>query len=189
MSHYRALVIGVSLGGLDALGQLFQTLSSKFALHVCVVQHLLAGQHSHLDKLLSSKGDLNVEMADDKTELQVGTIYMAPPGYHLLVELDETMSLSVDEPVKCARPAIDVLFNSAADVWGEHLIGVILTGANSDGAAGLMRIHELGGLTIVEDPATAQCPDMPNAAIQATKVDHILPLADIAELLNELGCD
>ena len=118
--------------------------------------------------------------------MQGGRAYVAPPDYHLLIERDETISLSIDEKVNYSRPSIDVLFENATYAWSAGLIGVVLTGANADGARGLRVIKERGGLTVVRDPATAEHPVMPQAAIDATEVDHVLPLEEIGKLLLEL---
>ncbi|HEX6894684.1 MAG TPA: chemotaxis protein CheB, partial [Bryobacteraceae bacterium] len=117
-----------------------------------------------------------------------GTVYIAPANYHLLVEKD-SLALSTESPVGWARPSIDVLFESAADAWGERVIGVILTGANSDGSLGLARIKEAGGLTIAQDPSEAEFPVMPRAAMAASRIDHVLTLVDISALLARLCPD
>ena len=111
---------------------------------------------------------------------------MAPPNYHLLIEPDQTFTLTIDERVNYARPSIDVLFETAAEVFREHLIGIILTGANNDGSHGLKRIKELGGMAIVQDPETAEVDSMPKAAVAACAVDHVLSLEEISAFLNKL---
>lgn len=118
--------------------------------------------------------------------MPAGVVYIAPANYHLLLEQDETLSFSAEEKVNFARPAIDVLFETAADAYGSGLIGIILTGAGSDGSKGLKKIRESGGLVIVQDPATAQADAMPRAAIAITPVDHILPLPEIGPFLNRI---
>ena len=139
----------------------------------------------HLNRL----SRIQVKEAADKQTIQPATAYLAPPSYHLLVEYDRVLCLTVDEPVHYARPSIDVLFETAADVYGERLIGVILTGANSDGSQGLKRIQQYGGLTIVQNPATAESPFMPQSAIEAAKPDHIVDLAAIGPLLRTFHND
>ena len=129
---------------------------------------------------------LRVKEADDKDAVSSATLYFAAPGYHLLVERDRSLSLSQDDAVHFSRPSIDVLFESAADVWGPQVAGVLLTGANEDGAAGLEAIHRVGGLTVIQDPAEAAVPTMPRAALQRFAPDYILPLRDIHRLLREL---
>jgi two-component system chemotaxis response regulator CheB len=128
-----------------------------------------------------------IQEAKDKTTIRPGVIYVAPPNYHLLVEDDRTLALSIDPRVNFSRPAIDVLFESAVDVYAHHIIGVILTGGNHDGAHGLRRIKEAGGLTIVQDPKTAKAGMMPAAALAATAVDYVLPLPEIGALLARCG--
>lgn len=184
---FRAVVIGVSAGGLDALTVLLPGLPEEFPLPVVVVQHLLPGSGGYLVESLDQKCALAVKEAEEKEALRPGCIYIAPPDYHLLVEWDETLSLSIDEKVHCSRPSIDVLFESAAYAWSSGVIGVILTGASADGAKGLALIKERGGMTIVQDPATAEQPIMPRAAIEATQVDYVLGLEEIGEKLIQLG--
>jgi two-component system chemotaxis response regulator CheB len=129
---------------------------------------------------------LKIKYAEDKEKIRKGCVYIAPPDYHLLIEDDRTFSLSVDAPVNYSRPSIDVLFESASDVFSEHIIGIILTGANSDGSLGLKRIKERGGLTIVQSPQSAEYPVMPTAAIAETDVDYVLDIEEIADKIKEL---
>jgi two-component system, chemotaxis family, protein-glutamate methylesterase/glutaminase len=126
-----------------------------------------------------------VQEVEDKDEIVPGNVYLAPPDYHLLIE-PSYFALSTDEPVSYARPSIDVLFESAADIYAEQVIGVILTGANQDGIAGLKRVKARGGMTIVQEPGTAESDITPKAAISAVEVDEILPLRDIPHLLVKL---
>ncbi len=186
-TRYEAVVIGVSAGGIHALKILFSNFPEKFSLPIIVVQHLSATSDSTWISLLNNDSRLNIKEADEKEEIEKGTVYIAPPNYHLMIENDRTLSLNIDEKVNYARPSIDVLFESAADVYGSRLIGVILTGSSSDGAKGLKKIKDGGGLVIVQDPATAEASYMPAAAIAEVKVDHILPLHGITDLLIELA--
>ncbi|MBN1876767.1 MAG: chemotaxis protein CheB, partial [Anaerolineae bacterium] len=140
MSEYQAIVIGVSAGGTTALKQLLPVFPRTYPLPLIIVQHLHPQQDKTLIELYNNLSALTVKEADEKEPIRPGYAYFAPPNYHLLIEDDKTFSLSIDEKVNYARPAIDVLFESAVDVYGPHLIGVILTGANNDGAAGLRRI-------------------------------------------------
>jgi len=167
------------------LRELLVAFPATYALPIIVVQHLHPLQDNLFPEHLNQKIVLTVKEADEKESIETGCVYFAPPNYHLLIEEDRTFSLSVDERVNYSRPAIDVLFESAADVYGSGAIGVILTGANNDGAQGLRLIKEKGGLTVVQDPETAESPFMPRAAIEATHVDHILALPAIARLLIE----
>jgi len=185
--RYRAVVIGTSAGGIEASIQVLGKLPAQYALPVILVQHLHKDQDRSLIRFYNNRVPLIVEEAEEKEQVLPGRIYVAPPDYHLLVERDETFSLSVDEKVNYSRPSIDVLFESAADVYGAALIGVLMTGANHDGAFGLQRIKEYGGLTLVEDPATAKFSEMPRSALACTEVDHVLSLGEIGSLLFTLA--
>jgi len=184
---FRLVVVGASFGGFDALKIVLGSLPPTFPVPVAVVQHQAAGGHGELASLLQRYVALRIVDVDDKDQPRAGWIYLAPPGYHLLID-DEGLALSVDSPVLYARPSIDVLFESAADVYGPAVIGVVLTGTGRDGADGLARIKERGGTTIVQDPATALRRAMPDAAIASTVVDWMLPLDKIGARLVAL-CD
>jgi two-component system chemotaxis response regulator CheB len=185
--RYDAVAIGVSTGGLRALETLLSALPADFGLPLLVVQHIDRDAGPGLAYLLDQRCELKVKEADDQDAIVPATAYIAPANYHLLVENRERLTLSVDPHVSFARPSIDVLFESAADVFGPHLIGLVLTGANCDGADGLKRVKERGGLAIVQEPADAEAGQMPRAALAATEVDHIVPLAGIAPLLARLA--
>lgn len=184
---YRCITIGVSAGGMDALSIIIPGLPPAFPIPVVVIQHVSPHSDNYLTYYLDNISAIKVKEVDEKEKLRPGVVYTAPPNYHVLVEEDETFSLSLEERVNFARPSIDVFFQSAADVYGPHLIGIILTGANNDGSQGLKMIKEQGGLAIVQDPHTAEVDGMPRAAIEATKVDHILTLDQIAPFLVKLG--
>lgn len=183
---YRAVVVGVSSGGVQALSQLLGALPAEFPLPILIVQHIGADAGDGLARLLDLHCRLRVKEADEQDQPAPGTVYLAPANYHLLVESDGRLALSADAPVSYARPSVDVLFESAAEVFGPALIGVVLTGANHDGSRGLARIRQRGGLALVQDPAEAEAPQMPNAALAATAVDHVASLAGIAALLVDL---
>ena len=185
-SPFEAVVMGVSFGGLEALHSIFSVLSPGFPAPIMVVQHLAPNTNDFLANYLDNCCPLQVKTAEEKEHARSGFAYLAPPNYHLLVEDDHSFSLSGEGRINYARPAIDVLFESAADVYGAQLIGVILTGANDDGSRGLMRIKEYGGLAVVQDPDTAQAAFMPEAALLANDVDYILPLAEIGGFLNTI---
>ena len=185
MRRYRIVVIGTSYGGVEALQALLPRLAPGLPVPVVVVQHRSRDEDGGLCEFLRSHCPLPVVEPNDKGEVLGGRVYLAPRDYHLLVE-DGRFALSVDAPVTYARPSIDVLFESAADVYREHAVGVVLTGANTDGARGLAKIKAYGGLCVVEDPAGAESRGMPQAAIAATPVDAILPLKEIAPYLNQL---
>ncbi len=184
--RYTAVVIGTSAGGLQALSTILPALPADFPVPVMVVQHRLATADVSLDELLGDQCSVTVKQAEDKEAPAAASVYIAPPDYHLLIEADRSFSLSVDPPIHFARPAIDVLFETAAEAYGRMLIGIVLTGASRDGAAGLRKITTLGGHAVVQDPATAHSAVMPQAAIAAARVDRILPLDEIAAHLTTL---
>jgi two-component system, chemotaxis family, protein-glutamate methylesterase/glutaminase len=185
---YRIIVIGTSWGGLDAVSRLLDRLHDDVHQPIVVVQHRSADSvDGALAHLLSTHTRRVVSDPDDKTELEGDHVYLGPPDYHTLVE-DGHIALSTDAPVSYARPSIDVLFDSAADAYGERAIGIVLTGANTDGALGLARIKDRGGVAIVQDPASSERRAMPDAAIAATSADAILPLDEIPNFLYGLVC-
>ena len=184
--RYEAIVIGVSSGGMNALRYLFSALPADFGMAIIVVQHVSARSDSLWIKLLNDVSNLNIKEADEKEKIEAGNVYIAPSNYHLLIEKDKTFSLTIDERVNYARPSIDVLFESAAEAYKNKLIGIILTGSNSDGTNGIKRIQECGGLAIVQDPKTAEAAYMPTSAIAAIQPDYILSLEDIIKLLIKL---
>jgi two-component system chemotaxis response regulator CheB len=185
--QYEAIVIGVSAGGMNALGEILPLLPDDFALPIIIVQHMDPNSRDYLSNHLNRICKIQVKEAEDKESIMDGIAYIAPANYHLLVEEDRTLSLSVDDLVNYSRPSIDVMFETAADVYKRKLVGVVLTGANADGSKGLAKIKTLGGLAIVQDPATAHVDYMPKAAIATTRVDHILTLEEIANLLKKLS--
>ncbi|QLE54178.1 chemotaxis protein CheB [Nostoc sp. TCL26-01] len=182
---FEIVVIGTSLGGLSALQHLLKDLSVDFPVPVAIVQHRHKESDDTLRALLQEYALLPIREVEDKDEISPGQIYLAPADYHLLVE-PGYFSLSTEQPVSFARPSIDVLFESAADVYGSQVIGVILTGANQDGSAGLKKVKARGGVTVVQDPTTAACGIMPGAAISVVAVDWILSLSEISPLLINL---
>lgn len=183
---YQVIVLGVSAGGINALREIFMNLNDEFSTPVLIVQHLHHHSDNYLANYLNKLTRLSVKEADEKEMIQSNTVYLAPANYHLIVEEDKTLSLSTEDRVNYSRPSIDVLFESAAEVYGSHLIGIILTGANSDGTNGMIRIKEKGGLLIAQDPATAEVSTMPLSAIVQTDVDHVLSLKDISGFLNRI---
>lgn len=185
--RFQAVVVGVSTGGVHALQKLLGQLPANFPLPVLIVQHIGADAGSGLAKLLDERCPLSVKEADEQDEILPGRVYLAPPNYHLLVERDGFLSLSADPYVSFARPSVDVLFESAAAVFGPGLIGIVLTGANYDGSQGLKTIKQKGGMAIVQDPADAEARQMPQAAIAATGVDYVVALNDMAALLQQLA--
>jgi two-component system chemotaxis response regulator CheB len=183
----EAVVIGASAGGFEALLAVLKGLPPTYPMPLVAVLHLPENHESRLPELFGYRLELTVREACDKDALAPGVLYFAPAGYHLLVETDRTFSLSCEDRVSYARPSIDVLFETAADAYGPSLAGILLTGANYDGAAGLAGMKVAGALTVVQDPATAEVPTMPEAAIRRMAPDLILPLAEIHSLLQRLG--
>ena len=181
----RIVVVGASTGGLKALQALLSSLPAEFPLPIAVVQHRGADSEI-LSEFLQRSSSLRVKEPEDKEPIETGNVYLASRDYHLLIE-NGSFALSTEYPVAYARPSIDVLFESAADEYQDGAIGVILTGANRDGARGLHKINARGGLTIVENPASATCREMPEAAIAMTSVDWILPLQEIGPWLARLS--
>ncbi len=181
----RAVVIGASAGAIQALSLILPELPADFPVPVMIVVHIPADRDNILAPLFAPRCRMPVREAEDKEPALPGIIYFAPPDYHLLVETDGSLSLSADEPVLYSRPSIDVLFESAADAFGEALVGIILTGASTDGANGLRAICDAGGVALVEEPETAYADAMPAAAITACPAAHILTLDAIAEYLTK----
>lgn len=181
---HEAIVVGCSAGGMQALEAIIPQLPLGLPQAVVVVQHLHPGSGGYLAEFFARCCPLPVKEAEDKEEIRPGVIYLAVANYHLLIERHRSFALSVDDRVRFARPSIDVLFQSAALAYGAKLVGVVLTGANDDGAAGLAAIKARGGVTVVQDPSSAEVGFMPKAALAATSVDHVLPLVDIARLLG-----
>ena len=181
-----AVVIGASAGGIEALGQLLPALPARMRQPVLIVQHLPRDRPSLLVDIFAPRCALRVQEAEDKEPIVAGTIYFAPPDYHLLVDHGPSLALSADALINFSRPSIDVLFESAADVYGSHLLGLILSGANDDGSIGLAAVHRAGGITAVQAPNTATVPTMPAAAMKKTPVDFVLPLDQITGLLKAL---
>lgn len=188
--HFRhaaqAVAIGASAGGVDALLQLLAPLPASFALPVIAVLHQTEDRESLLASVFGQRCALRVQEAADKSVLEPGTLYFAPPGYHLLLEADCSFSLSCDRPEHFSRPSIDVLLDSATDALGPALVAILLTGANDDGAAGIARARAQGALTVVQDPQDAQWPEMPRAALALCEPAFVLNLKDIHRLMTHL---
>ncbi len=183
----RIVVIGVSAGGVAAMKKLFGALPKNFPLPIVLVHHVMAASRDSMAALVGRFSALQVKEVEEGDVLTAGTVYIAPPNYHVLVEEDATLSLSTDALVSFARPSVDVLFESAALAFRSGVIGVILTGANSDGAAGLRAIKQRGGKAVVQDPDDAEIDSMPRAALDAVTADHICPLDGMAGVLQELA--
>lgn len=186
-ARYELVVMGASLGGFHALGVMLDELPDSFPLPLAIVQHRSSDSDELLVLLLNRRCRLPIVEVEDKQMIAAGRVYVAPANYHLLVE-HQHFALSTQAPVQFARPSIDVLFESAAEAYGERLIAVLLSGSNQDGARGMKAVKARGGLTIVQDPTTAESRQMPEAAIAVTQIDHILPLPEIAGFLGSVVC-
>lgn len=182
----EAVVVGASAGGVEALLRVFSGVRTGFRLPIITVLHLPDDRRSQLAHVFASRLRMPVKEADDKESIAPGTLYFAPASYHLSVEADRSFSLSQEDRVFYSRPSIDILFDSAADAYGPGLAGVLLTGANNDGARGLAQIKKYGGFTVIQDPRQAQARTMPEAALALHTPDYLLPLNDIGHLLVEL---
>jgi two-component system chemotaxis response regulator CheB len=181
-----AIVMGASAGGIEALMALLPALSAAFRIPIIIVLHLPRDRPSILAQIFSQKCAVPVCEAADKEPVQPGTVYFAPPDYHLLIDEGPCLALSADELVHYSRPSIDVLFESAADVYGARLLGIILTGGNEDGAEGLAAVQAAGGIAIVQQPDSAQVRQMVVAAISRNPTSHVLDLAGISAVLRTL---
>ncbi len=180
------IAIGASAGGVEALGMLLPALPAQMRQAVLVVLHLPRNRESALASLLAAQSAVPVTEAEDKQPLPRGAVAIAPPDYHLLAERGGHLALSVDAPVHWSRPSIDVLFESAADAFGDRLLALLLTGANDDGAEGFARVHACGGATLVQRPQEALAPEMPRAALARVPDAHVRSLAEIAALFRGL---
>lgn len=187
MGRYAITVVGTSWGGLAALRELVSCLPNDLPIPVVLIQHRHRMSDEALPRILQDRTELVVCEAEDKMPVEPGRVYVAPADYHLLIEPDQYFTLSVEEPVRYSRPSIDVTFTSAADVYGAKTIGVVMTGANADGAAGLKRIAERGGASLVQEPATAESPTMPTAALEAVPSARVLVLSQIGSMIAELA--
>ena len=187
--NWQLVVIGCSLGGMHAIQTILGGLPRDFCTPIVVAQHRHRNSNDGLPAYFRRSTHFNVIDADDKQWIQPSHVYLAPADYHLLIERNGErgeLHLSCEEAVRYSRPSIDVLFESAADAYGAELIGVVLTGANDDGARGAKRIKQRGGIVVVQEPRTAEAPEMPEAAIAAVKVDQVLPLEGIASFLADV---
>jgi two-component system chemotaxis response regulator CheB len=179
------VVLGVSAGALEALERVLPAFGPETTFPVIAVVHVAKNRPSALPEVLRPKCRIPVKEASDKHPVTGGTIWFAPPDYHLLVERGHSFALSIDEPVLFSRPSIDVLFQSAADAYAPRLVAVVLTGASRDGADGAFAVSEAGGFVIAEDPATARFSTMPEACIQRSSPGLIADLSGIFQALTE----
>ena len=184
---YKAIVIGASTGGFYALKRLIGALPGDFVLPILIVQHISPNSDNFMATYLNDISKVRVKEADEKEVITPGTVYIAPPNYHMLVEENFTIGLSTEDKFNYARPSVDILFETAVYTYQSELIGIVLTGANNDGAKGLRAIKDAGGLTIAQLPAEAEAYMMPQSAIDLTSPDHILTIDNIAKLLIEIS--
>lgn len=186
-NKYQVVVMGASAGGIHTLSSILGRLNTNFRLPILIVQHISPDQTNVFSNDLIPSCPLVIVEAEDKMIIQPESVYFAPPNYHLLVDANQSLSLSVDEKVHYSRPSIDVLFESAAEVFGKHCVGILLTGANEDGSMGLCRIRNAGGLTAVQDPKTAASSYMPESALKQCEGHQILSVDAIVHLCNSLS--
>ncbi|WP_419833271.1 chemotaxis protein CheB [Endozoicomonas atrinae] len=181
-------MLGASAGGINALGYLFSELGEDFRLPILVTKHVGLNDDRGMLRVLARQSTLPVKVAKDKHRIQPGTIYLAPAGYHMLVEEPDILSLNLEAPVAHSRPSIDVLFQSAARIYGADLVAVVLTGANRDGADGIRAVKSFGGSTVVQCPKNAEMGVMPKASLDTGCVDHLMTLEEIPAFLDQIGC-
>jgi len=186
VSEYKVVIIGGSAGSLDVLMQVLPRLNAIETFSIVIVLHRKSGEDTTLEDLLALKTVIPVQEVEDKVPLLPGYIYIAPSDYHLLFEKDKTLSLDISEKVNYSRPSIDVSFESAADIYGAGLVGILLSGANADGTLGLKSIISNGGTVIIQDPETAEMPYMPKSAIENMTPSHIFDVPQITAFINTL---
>jgi two-component system chemotaxis response regulator CheB len=186
MMNYKAVIIGGSAGSFQIVARILSSLSESFPLPVLLCLHRLKHVRSGFVEALSLKSNIPVIEPYDKDQLKPGKAYLAPANYHMFIELANRIALSADEPVNHSRPSIDLSFITAANAYRDKLIGIILSGANRDGAIGLKKVAENGGVTIVQDPNECEVKTMPEAALQLTKVDYVYTTDQILRFLLKL---
>ena len=186
MKHCEALLIGGSAGSLEVILKLLPGLNPALPFPVVIILHRKPGKDDILTNLLASRTKMVVKEVEEKEEMLPSTLYIAPPNYHLLIENDHTFSLDASEKVNFSRPSIDVSFESAAEVFKENLVCLLLSGANSDGTAGLKTVKEYGGMALVQNPASAVVSFMPESAIANVEVDAVLKSSEMSEYINNL---
>lgn len=188
MKHCEALIIGGSAGSLNVIISILPSIKSVLSFAIIVVLHRKAGKDL-LSELLASKTEMAVKEIDEKEKIKPSHIYIAPPNYHLLIEEDRTFSLDASEKVNFSRPAIDVTFQSAAEVFKSNLVCLLLSGANSDGTDGLIKVKKNGGTVLIQDPSTAVVNYMPQNAMDHVVADKVLKIDEMADYINRLTAD
>lgn len=187
ISNCRLAILGGSAGSLNALMQILPDLTKLNHYAIVIVVHRKSTDDQTLEELLTLKSGVPVKPIEDKTILKSGFVYVAPSNYHLLFEKDDTLALDTSEKINYSRPSIDVSFESAAEIYGSSLVGILFSGSNTDGTEGLKAIHAAGGKIVVQNPLSADMPFMPNNAILHTTPDYILNNNEILELLNTIN--
>jgi two-component system chemotaxis response regulator CheB len=185
-TDWDGVIMGGSLGGFQAVEKVLKPLPADYGLPLLLVLHIANCPHSSTAELLDRSVDLQVKEAEDKQPITAGHVYLAPPGYHLLLERNGTLALDAGERENYVRPSINALFETAAWAWGSRAIAVLLSGSNTDGADGLRQVHKHGGMTIAQDPSTAEAAIMPQSAITLGVVDRVLSPEDIGSVLADL---
>lgn len=184
--HIEAIVIGVSAGGFKTLDKLIMGLREDIQVPIIVVQHIGASSENYIVTYLNDKSPLNIKEVEEKEWIIGGTVYFAPSNYHVLIERNKTFSLTVEEKVSFARPSIDVLFESAAEAYPDQLLGLVLTGANSDGTNGCRAIKACGGLVFVQNPDEAEFMDMPLSVIRNHYQDAVMTIDEMIDVINKI---
>jgi two-component system chemotaxis response regulator CheB len=182
----KVVVIGGSAGSLEVILELLPTLQNIDSIAIILIMHRRNSDDTVLEELLRMKSGLRVREIEDKTPMKPGRVYVAPADYHLFIETDLSFSLDVSEKVHYSRPSIDVGFESAAAIFGDQLVAILLSGANSDGTEGLLAVKKMGGLTIVQSPETAEVAFMPTFALNHASPDHVLSPKEIAQFIRDL---
>lgn len=183
----KVVIIGGSAGSLQALLQILPFIENPISYAIVIVVHRKQSDEQTLEALLALKSQVKVKEVEDKVKLKPGFVYIAPSNYHLLFEREETLSLDTSEKINYSRPSIDVSFESAAEIYGSSLIGILLSGSNSDGTVGMKAIQEAGGITVVQNPISAEMSFMPNNAILHTQPDYVLKTEEILQFINEIN--
>ncbi|RYJ39093.1 CheB methylesterase [Flavobacterium anhuiense] len=187
ITNCKVVIIGGSAGSLQALLQILPFIEKSISFAVVIVVHRKNSDEQTLESLIALKSKIIVKEVEDKVKLESGFLYIAPSNYHLLFEKDGTLSLDTSEKVNYSRPSIDVSFESAAEIYSEHLVGILLSGSNSDGTIGLRAIQAAGGISVVQNPLSAEMPFMPNNAILHTVPDFVLKTEEILEFIKEIN--
>jgi two-component system chemotaxis response regulator CheB len=187
--RYKAIAIGASAGGITACRKLLTLIDKELNIPVFIVQHIKKDNTSDVGKLMSELTGLEVIEPESNTPVLPYKVYLAPADYHMVIEQDKTISLLSSEPVNYSRPSIDVLFESAAEAYGEELIGIILSGSSCDGTKGILRIEELGGCTVVQNPDDTEFNTMPFSAMARADTDFIGSIEEIAQFLKSIISD